>query len=299
LCKKAWSLKNPNFALQNSPTLYASNGKWSEVTCKSILCNGRRVIKKGNTCNPNRKWFINSFDAICMHIPDGFLGPSTWIFFWIVMIPIWVIASSKVKKSLKSRQVPLLAIGSAFSFVVMMFIVPVPGGSTGHAVGGGIIAVLLGPWSAVIAVSIALAIQALFFGDGGITMIAVNSFNAAFIMPVASYYIYKMLEIRFSSNQWVAAGIASYAGLNIMAVVTGIILGIQSVLYRAADGKALYFPYPLGISIPAMAVEHLFFFGFIEFAITSLVIKYLHETEPELVNLDGMNKTGQLTPEIS
>jgi len=233
-----------------------------------------------------------------MHIADGFLGPSTWIFFWLLMLPLWLTAAKNVKRDLKSRHVPLLALSSAFSFVVMMFIVPVPGGSTGHAIGGALIAIILGPWAAVITISIALVIQALLFGDGGITMIAINSFNAAFIMPFASYCIYRILERRFS-NHWLNAGIASYLGLNMMAVLVGAVLGLQPLLYKTAEGKALYFPYPLSISVPAMAVEHLFFFGFIEFAVTSLVVKYLHETAPELLKLTGMNKNTKLTPEIS
>lgn len=225
-----------------------------------------------------------------MHIADGFLGPSTWIFFWAVMLLVWASAAREIKKSLRSRHVPLLALSSAFSFAIMMFIVPVPGGSTGHAVGGALIAIVLGPWAAVIAITIALAIQALLFGDGGITMIAVNSFNAGFVMPFTSYYIYKILEKKFSFSQQWAAGIASYAGLNIMAAITGIILGLQPILYKTAEGKALYFPYPLSISVPAMLAEHLLFFGLIEFSVTSLVIKYLQESEPQLIDLAAMRK---------
>ncbi len=101
-----------------------------------------------------------------MHIPDGYLGPITWGALWIVMIPIWIIASRKLKKDLKTKNVPLLAMGAAFSFVIMMFNVPIFGGSTGHAVGGTLIAIVLGPWAALVAVSVALIIQALFFGDG-------------------------------------------------------------------------------------------------------------------------------------
>ena len=54
-----------------------------------------------------------------MHIPDGYLGPTTCGFFYVVMLPIWALASKVVKKTLKAKQVPLLAIGAAFSFVIM------------------------------------------------------------------------------------------------------------------------------------------------------------------------------------
>jgi len=98
-------------------------------------------------------------DIVAMHLPDGYLGPQTYVVMWMVMVPIWVIAARKVKRTLKAKQIPLLALGAAFAFVIMMFNVPVIGGSTGHAVGATLIAIILGPWAAVIAVSIALVIQ--------------------------------------------------------------------------------------------------------------------------------------------
>ncbi len=91
-----------------------------------------------------------------MHIPDGYLGPYTYTAFWIIMIPIWYYAGKRLSAELKSRQVPLLAMAAAFSFVIMMFNLPIPGGSTGHAVGGAIIAIVIGPWASVIAISVAL-----------------------------------------------------------------------------------------------------------------------------------------------
>ena len=77
-----------------------------------------------------------------MHIPDGYLGPITYGIMWIVMIPIWFYAGNWLKKNLKDRQVPYLALAAAFSFVIMMFNVPIVGGSTGHAVGSALIAII-------------------------------------------------------------------------------------------------------------------------------------------------------------
>src|SRR5659263_533403 len=95
-----------------------------------------------------------------MHIPDGYIGPITYGILWIAMIPIWLYAGNWLKKNLKDRQVPYLALAAAFSFVIMMFNLPIPGGSTGHAVGSALIAIILGPWVAVVTVSVALLIQA-------------------------------------------------------------------------------------------------------------------------------------------
>ena len=87
------------------------------------------------------------------------------------MVPVWMTAGRRVRKVVTSRYVPLLALGAAYSFLVMMFNVPIPDGTTAHAVGAVLIAILLGPWAAVVAVSVALGIQALFFGDGGVLAI--------------------------------------------------------------------------------------------------------------------------------
>lgn len=224
-----------------------------------------------------------------MHIPEGFLGPSVWMFFWLIMIPVWIIASMRVKKTLKTRHVPLLAMGAAFSFVIMMFNIPIPGGSTGHAVGGTLIAIIIGPWAALIAVSTALVIQALLFGDGGITAIAVNSFNMAFALPFVGYYIYKLISSGSgitSKKRLFGAAIGSYIAINIAAILTGIALGIQPILYHTVDGQALYFPYGLNVSVPAMALEHLLFFGFVELIVTVLVVKYLQRTDQELLKIE-------------
>ncbi|HZD42134.1 MAG TPA: energy-coupling factor ABC transporter permease, partial [Terriglobales bacterium] len=114
-----------------------------------------------------------------MHIPDGYLSPQTYVPLYGATFVFWSVAVKKVKKELSTRQIPYLAMAAAFSFLIMMFNIPIPGGTTGHAVGAGVIAILLGPWTAVIAESVVLIIQAIVFGDGGITAIGANCFNMA------------------------------------------------------------------------------------------------------------------------
>ena len=82
-----------------------------------------------------------------MHIPDGYLSPSTCAVLYGTAIPFWYVAFARVKRLLNTRLVPLLAVVSAFCFVIMMFNVPLPGGTTGHAVGIGAATVVLGPWA--------------------------------------------------------------------------------------------------------------------------------------------------------
>ncbi|MFH1897005.1 MAG: cobalt transporter CbiM [Candidatus Desantisbacteria bacterium] len=225
-----------------------------------------------------------------MHIPDGYLGPTTSSVFCGMMLPIWTIAAKIVKKTLKAKQVPMLAIGAAFSFVLMMFNVPIPGGTSGHAVGGVLVAILLGPWAACIALTVALVIQALLFGDGGITAIGANCFNMAFVLPFVGYYIYRLISYNAaidSTRRVIAAGVAGYIALNIAALVTGIEFGLQPMLHHTASGQALYCPYGLKVAVSIMAGEHLLVFGWVEAIVTALVIKYLQKQAPELLERGG------------
>ena len=221
-----------------------------------------------------------------MHIPDGYLGPTTSGLFYLVMLPLWAAASRIVKRTLQARQVPLLAIGAAFSFVVMMFNVPIPGGSTGHAVGGVLVAILLGPWAAMIAITVALVVQALLFGDGGVTAIGANCFNMAVVIPFAGYAVYRLIGAgapRNSRRRVAAAFVAGYVGLNAAAFLAGVEFGLQPLLHHTPDGQALYCPYGFKVAIAAMSGEHLLVFGWIEAAVTALVVRYLQGQAPELM----------------
>jgi len=222
-----------------------------------------------------------------MHIPDGYLGPQTYVVLDVVMIPIWIIAARKVKRTLKAKQIPLLALGAAFSFVIMMFNVPVIGGSTGHAVGATLIAIILGPWAAVIAISIALVIQAGLFGDGGITAIGANCLNMAVVAPFVGYYLFRLVagDSPSSSRRVVASGVGAYVALVAAAIVAGVELGIQPYLAHTASGQALYAPYKLGVAVPAMALEYLLFFGWVEAIVTIGVVAALARSEPALLEM--------------
>jgi cobalt/nickel transport system permease protein len=228
-----------------------------------------------------------------MHIPDGYLGPQTYVVLDIAIVPLLAVAAAKVKKTLKTKQVPLMALGAAFSFVIMMFNVPVFGGSTGHAVGATLIAILLGPWAAVISVSIALIIQALLFGDGGITAIGANCFNMGVVMPFVGYYLYRLItgENATTRRKVVASGIASYVSIVVAATLAGVQFGIQPLLAHAADGAPLYAPYPLNVAVTAMFTEHLFFFGWVEAIATMGVIAALAKQDSALLEMKPASKS--------
>lgn len=221
-----------------------------------------------------------------MHIPDGYLGPATYSTMFGVTLPFWAFASWKLNRTLKARQAPYLALGAAFSFVIMMFNIPVLGGTTGHAAGTTLIAILLGPWAAIIAVSVALTIQALLFGDGGITALGANCFNMAVAGGLAGYGVYRLIAAGSdisARRRLIAAGIASYISLNLSAFLTAVELGIQPMIARSSSGQPLYSPYPLAVTVPAMLLGHAVLFGFVESAVTVLVLKYFQKNEPDLL----------------
>jgi len=221
-----------------------------------------------------------------VHIPDGYLGPATYGVMFAVTIPFWAIASWKLNKTLKARQAPYMAIGAAFSFVIMMFNIPVIGGTTGHATGATLLAILLGPWAALISISVALVIQALLFGDGGITAIGANCFNIAVAGAFVGYGLYRLIAAASgptSRRRWMAAAIAAYVSLNVSALLTAVQLGIQPILAVSPDGKPLYAPFPLSVTVPVMAFQHLLFFGIIEAAATGLVVKYFQKNDPGML----------------
>ncbi|MGZ3591149.1 MAG: cobalt transporter CbiM [Thermodesulfobacteriota bacterium] len=229
-----------------------------------------------------------------MHIPDGYLGPQTYIPLYGVSIGFWAIAQNKLKKELSLKHVPYLAMAAAFSFLIQMFNIPVPGGTTGHAVGAGIIAILLGPWTAVLAVSVVLIIQAIVFGDGGITAIGANCLNMAVVMPFVSYGVFELVKGKSGGGARLAvsAFLSGYLGLLAAALATAVELGIQPLIAAGSDGRPLYAPYPLSIAIPVMAIEHLLLFGVVEGLVTMLLLKYFLKHERDLVYaLSGPSKT--------
>jgi cobalt/nickel transport system permease protein len=221
-----------------------------------------------------------------MHIPDGYLSPSTCAVLYAASTPFWYVALARVKRAVSTELVPLLSVFAAFSFVIMMFNLPLPGGTTGHAVGVGIATVVLGPWASMLAISIALVIQALFFGDGGITAIGANCFNMAIAGSLTAYVCYRAVAYRAglgNVRRVIAAAFAGYAAINVSALLAAIEFGLQPLLFRDPSGTPLYCPYPLTISIPAMMIGHLTFAGLAELVVSAGVVGYLQRADPALL----------------
>ncbi len=221
-----------------------------------------------------------------MHIPDGYLSPSTCAGLYAAAAPFWYVALQRLKKALNTRMIPLLSVFAAFSFVIMMFNLPLPGGTTGHAVGMAIATIVVGPWASMVAISVALLIQAVFFGDGGITAIGANCFNMAIAGSLVAYLVYRIIGFRAaitSARRIVAAGLAGYAAINVAALLAAIEFGIQPLFFHDPSGAPLYAPYPLTVSIPAMMIGHLTLAGFAELFISAGIVTYLQRTDPGLL----------------
>lgn len=204
--------------------------------------------------------------------------------------PFWVVAIRKLRTALNARMVPLISLVSAFCFVVMMFNLPLPGGTTGHAVGMAIAAILLGPWVAVIAISMALLLQALLFGDGGITAYPANCFNMAIVGSLAAYAIYRLIsgkEPLKSPRRIFAAALAGYGAINLSALCAAVELGIQPALFHDASGSPLYAPYPLSVSLPAMMAGHLTFAGVAELVISGGLLAYFQRADISLLRISA------------
>lgn len=231
-----------------------------------------------------------------MHIPDGYLSPITSLVMFLLVFPFWVIGIRKVRQTMNARSVPLIALLAAFSFVIMMFNVPLPGGTTGHAAGAALAAIILGPEVATIAVSIALIIQAFFFGDGGILAIGANCFNMGVIIPYIAAAVYHAISKNTafdSRRRLVGAAIGGWLGVTIGAFFAGVEFGIQPLFFKAADGSPLYAPYPLAVSIPAMVIPHALVASVVEAVLTVLVIAYLQRSN--IAVLETAEKPGMLS----
>ncbi len=223
-----------------------------------------------------------------MHIPDGYLSPSTCLTLGAVMVPLWYKASNVVKRTVEIANVPFMAMGAVFTFLVMMFNVPIPDGTTAHAVGAVLLAVTVGPWVTMISVSVALLIQALLFGDGGVLAFGANAFNMAFVMPFVGYYTYKYVAQNSPINSMrrvLGGAVAGYVGINAAAFIAAIEFGIQPLLFVSPEGTPLYSPYGLDVAIPAMMTAHLLVAGLVEAGVTALSLKFILKTSPELIKV--------------
>jgi cobalt/nickel transport system permease protein len=221
-----------------------------------------------------------------MHIPDGYLSPVSCALMFLLVLPFWARGVRKLRQAANARSIPLIALLAAFSFVIMLFNITLPGGTSGHAVGGALAAILLGPEVASIALTVALVIQAFFFGDGGILALGANCFNMAVVLPYVSYSLYQAVargSAPGSRRRIAGALLGGWGGLSVAALLAGVEFGIQPLLFHSADGTPLYAPFPLAVAIPAMLIPHMLVAAVVEGGVAALVVAYLQRANPAVL----------------
>ena len=209
-----------------------------------------------------------------MHIPDGFLDTKTWATLDILTIGGLGIALKKTREKLGEKQIPLMGVMAAFIFAAQMINFPVAGGTSGHFMGAVLAAVLLGPWSAALVMTVVLLIQCFLFQDGGVTTLGANIFNMGIIGVFSGYYLARGLStmLRKFRLKLVGEFIAAWLSIVLAASTCAIELAISGTV-------------PIRIALPAMAGVHALI-GIGEGIITVLVLGFISKTRPDLLGME-------------
>jgi cobalt/nickel transport system permease protein len=144
-----------------------------------------------------------------MHIPDGFLSTPVWATLDVVSAPAVAWVARRAQRDTQDHRIPLLGVMGAFVFAAQMVNFPVGPGTSGHLVGGALLAIVLGPAAASLVLTAILVLQALIFQDGGVLALGANVFNMALVGVAAGYLPYRLLADRSRSGAIFAAGALS------------------------------------------------------------------------------------------
>ncbi|QBJ90939.1 cobalt ABC transporter permease [Streptomyces seoulensis] len=128
-----------------------------------------------------------------MHVPDGFIDAPTSAVTGVVAAGALAVSLRGARRELDERTAPLAGLVAAFIFAVQMLNFPVAAGTSGHLLGGALAAILVGPYTAVLCVSVVLLMQGVLFADGGLTALGVNITDMAIVTTVVAYAVFKGL----------------------------------------------------------------------------------------------------------
>lgn len=216
-----------------------------------------------------------------MHIPDGFLSLPVSLAFWVLAVLMIAVALRQTRQQLGERDVPLMGVLAAAIFAGQMLNFTVVGGTSGHLLGGALAAILLGPWPAVIVMTCVVAVQALFFQDGGLVVLGANLFNMAIVGVFAAHTIYLPLRRLFGERLWgpaVAGLISGWASV----ILASLVCSLQLVLSGTS---------PLAVAVPAMVGIHSLI-GVGEGLITAGALAFLAAVRRDLVGLERVRTGG-------
>jgi cobalt/nickel transport system permease protein len=206
-----------------------------------------------------------------MHIPDGFLSLQTYLPAYALAAGAWAYAARHLQRRLDETLLPRLAVLSALGFVLMSVMLPLPGGTSVHASGIGILAVVFGPWISFAAVSLVLLLQTLVFGAGGITVLPVNALAMGLAGSAMACLGYRLLS---PIGERVGLFAAGWLASVVPALLIALVLGIQPHIAHTPEGQPLFFPFGLGVTLPAVVIPQVLL-GIGEGLLTVLVVGFL------------------------
>jgi cobalt/nickel transport system permease protein len=167
---------------------------------------------------------------------------------------LWAVGLRRLQRLIDPAAIPRLAVATASAFALMMVTVPLPGGTTVHVSGVGMIAVLFGVWQGFLAMSLVFLLQALLFGDGGVTALPINALAMGLFGSLAAAGIFRTLRPWRLTPALFCAG---WLGTVVPSIIVALVLGAQPLLASAPDGRPLFFPFGWDVTLPAVIVPHL------------------------------------------
>jgi cobalt/nickel transport system permease protein len=189
---------------------------------------------------------------------------------YAVAAGLWAYGLKKVRSKLDEEALPLVAVMTAFCFVVMMVMMPMPGGTSAHAAGVGLLAILFGVWVCFLCCSMVLLLQAFLFGSGGVTSLPVNALALGLAGGASALVAFRLLG-RF--NQKIALFVAGWLSINVAAFLLALALGVQPEIAKNENGAPLFFPFDLSITVPALMIPHAVV-GIAEGGLTVLIYQF-------------------------
>jgi len=205
-----------------------------------------------------------------MHIPDGLISPQTYLPALALVAPLWWWAGREFTRRVGDEALPRLAVFTALAFLLSSLMLPLPGGTSGHAIGVGLLALVFGPWVAFLSYTLVLLLQALVMGAGGITSLPVNALAMGLVGAWIAYLLFRLfspLQAEF------AVFIAVMTSILLSALLVALVLGLQPLIAQAPDGSPRFFPFGWSVTLPAILLPHLFI-GLAEAALTVLIWRH-------------------------
>lgn len=209
---------------------------------------------------------------LALHIPDGFLNLPVSLITWVIAIGLIVAALNRAQAEYKERAVPLMGVCGAFIFAAQMINFPIPGGTSGHLLGGTLAGALLGPWAGSLVMVAVFIVQAAIFQDGGLTVLGANIFNMGLIGTFGGYYLYRTVRFAIGRDRIQAMVIGAAVAAWVSVMVASIICAIQLSLSGTV---------PLQVALTAMTFWHLLI-GIGEALITVIALSFIWRTRPDL-----------------